>query len=778
MNRSLRQRLTGILQRLLPARWVFVPIAIVLAAGPVAAAPENQIPWQVTADRLEHDRAADRYLAVGNVVIARQGVQLNADRVVLDHRTMYAEAEGHVMVTSENDVITGQRLAMNLETETGTIYQGTVFLSRNHFYLHGDRLQKLGPDTYQGDPVQLTTCDGPAPAWRITGRHLEVAVEGYGTLDHATFWARRLPLFYTPKLIFPAKSKRQTGLLPPELGLSDRLGEEYTQPFFWAIDGQQDATFYLRHMGRRGQMFGSEYRFVRDQASRGTVMVDFLDDRKIDDGTTASEQWAWAETPARGNRDRYWWRARIDQSLPGQFLARLDVDIVSDADYLREFTNGMNGFSASDRVFADTFGRELDAAEDPVRTNRLNINRSGSQYSLNLDTQWLDDVIGRRDDGVNDVLQQLQSVTLDGVRQPLLASGLYFDLDSEYRYFYLDNRRRAQRLDVHPRIYRPVQMRPYLSLEPSMGVRETVWIVDTDSAGAEARHKPLNREMVDFKLDATSGIYRVYRPGRWGIEALKHSILPQIVYDYTPGVVQDKYPALDDLDRLAEVNQITGRLTQTFTTRTQAPLPAVGRPDRAADKTAASRPVYREIGYIEISQTYDIIEAREENPFERSDPNRRRAFSPISLEGEFSPVDGLRLTADAQRSPYSDHYECHNVALQLADPRGDTFFVEHRYTYNSSQSVFTQLLVPLTDTLTTYSEWERNLHDRHNLQIGAGLLYSAQCWALDFGYLKEYGSGKRFAFMIHLFGLGGLGQASVIERRIRDPFAMRQGNPD
>ena len=372
---------------------------------------------------------------------------------------------------------------------------------------------------------------------------------------------------------------------------------------------------------------------------------------------------------------------------------------------------------------------------------------------------------GRREDGVNDVLQQLQTITLDGARQPLGEAGLYFDLDSEYRYFYLDNRRRGQRIDLYPRIYRPLRLGHYLSIEPSVGLRETLWYADTDDTAGTARGKLLSREMADFRLDTSSELYRVYRPERWGIEALKHSIQPQMVYHYIPRVAQTKYPSYDGVDRLAEQQQVSAVLTQTFTTRSRpapagpagrsAPAPPgrhTGTPDGtitgAPDANDADAPsatdtaVYREIGRIQVSESYDILAAREENPLERADANRRTPLTPVQVELEFSPTEALVLRADAAHSPYSGHYDTHNASVQASDPRGDSLFVEHRYTYNASESIYTQLLVPIGERLTGYVEWERNLHDLHHLETGVGLLYAAQCWALDVGYLQEYGGGN------------------------------------
>ena len=97
-------------------------------------------------------------------------------------------------------------------------------------------------------------------------------------------WAKKMPVMYTPYFYYPARKKRQTGLLLPEAGISDRWGIYYNQPFFWAIDKSSDATFYGQYMDKRGLRPGVEYRYYLDDWSKGTWMVDGLFDKKVDDG--------------------------------------------------------------------------------------------------------------------------------------------------------------------------------------------------------------------------------------------------------------------------------------------------------------------------------------------------------------------------------------------------------------------------------------------------------------------------------------------------------------
>jgi hypothetical protein len=47
----------------------------------------------------------------------------------------------------------------------------------------------------------------------------------------------------------------------------------------------------------------------------------------------------------------------------------------------------------------------------------------------------------------------------------------------------------------------------------------------------------------------------------------------------------------------------------------------------------------------------------------------------------------------------------------------------------------------------------------------------ASCWSLDIGYAEEEGD-KKYALMVNLYGLGGLGSAYA-GSKIENPFAYR-----
>jgi len=714
---------------------------------------DPKAPWNIVADEIQYDDNANQYIAKGNVTITKQDKNLSADYVRFDQKNMKAFANGHVIMTVGQDILTGSRMEMDLNTETGTVYNGTIFLQENHFYIKGDKLKKVGKDSYTADKASITTCDGDRPAWKITGRNLKITIEGYGFVKHAALWAKEIPVLYTPFLFFPAKLKRQSGLLPPQFGYSDRKGAQYIQPFYWAINRSSDATFYLDSMAHRGEKLGLEYRYVLDERSKGTLMYDFLNDKKVDDGSPgSSERWGYEDDDfLRPNSNRYWFRMKHDQALPFGFSSKLDLDIVSDQDYLLEFKDGLTGFKQNDSYFLKTFGRDLDDNDDPVRTNFLNLNRIWPAYSLNAELLWYDNVISRRWEETDTTLQKLPFIEFDGAKQRIFSSSFYFDLDSEYTYFYREDGARGHRMDAHPRFYLPYRYKNYLTVEPSLGVRETVWYLDKDEYSPSDK-KRLNRQIYDTKIDFFSEIYHIFNVKGKSIEKIQHKIRPQITWDYIPEQDQDEYPLFDELDRIEKQNLIIYSITNTLTSRSKGNREKkeayiLDKPNGHENYNPPGY-AYNQFCRFKLEQSYDINKEKDDDP---------EPLSPIYAELELIPGRYFSINADAEWSHYDNRFRSHNIELNLWDNRGDRLFVEYRYTIDSSESIYTDFLLKVSDRLSAYAEYERDIYNGQVIEYGLGFLYETQCWSLDFHLIKDE-SDYEYQFMIKLFGIGDIGQ--------------------
>ncbi|WP_169728977.1 LPS-assembly protein LptD [Desulfatirhabdium butyrativorans] len=723
---------------------------------------DPSVPWHIAADELSYDSQAEVYVAKGNVTITKLNKRLSADFVRFDHKKMIAHASGNVVMVAGEDLLSGNAIDVDLVSETGVLYEGTIFLKENHFYISGEKIQKTGDQTYKAEKAALTSCDGSKPDWKITGRNVNVTIEGYGTLSHATLQAKDVPVLYAPYFVFPAKTKRQSGLLVPEFAYSSRNGFEYTQPLYWAISDNSDATLYGMHITQRGEKVGLEYRYVLDPESKGMAIFDYLSDSKVDDGTgTSSQDWGYpGDAYLRPNSDRYWFRMKHDQALPDRIHAKLDLDIVSDQDYLQDFRHGYLGFDQSNLEFYSVFGRNIDDYNDPVRVNRLNLSKYWTGYSLNAEARYYDNVNYRRWSDTDPTLQKLPVIDFYGSKKEVPSTPLYFEATSQYVNYYRKDGTRGHRADLYPRVSYPYRFRNYFTFEPSVGVRETAWYVDEFKEHPQDSNSAMSRNIYDLNLDLSTELFKIFPFEAGSTEKLKHIIRPQLVYSYIPNRDQDGYPNFDSTDRIQGENLLTYSLTNTLISkaRPKTELPA----ESQRREFLPSDYLYNEFMRFYVEQSYDIYKANHNDP---------EPFTPIYGELQYEPFRYLTLQADAQYSHYQSNFKTRNIGSLVSDTRGDKLFVEYRYERDFAESIYTNLLFSISKNLHAYTDYEQNLYDAQRISSGFGVKYIAQCWSIDVRFIDEM-DDRRYVLLLNLFGIGGFG-SSTPSREFEDIFGGR-----
>ncbi len=730
-----------------------------MAADLKSLAKNGKQPWRVAADELKYDRATDQYIGKGNVSISRGDTRLTADFVRFDQKTMRAFARGHVILNAGGDIVTGDSVEIDLNTETGTIYNGTVFYKQKHFFIRGKKLQKVGPETFTAERISVTTCDGPSPDWKLTGSNVKLTNEGFGSVSNAALWVKGVPVLWAPYLIFPTKRKRQTGFLLPEIDQSDRLGFQYVQPFFWAISQSSDATFYAQVFSKRGFKMGGEYRYMLDDWSRGTLMADYWRDTEVDDGEgTNSQDWGYTyDDVLRTNKDRYWVRGKADQLLPYGFSATVDLDVVSDQDYLREIRDQMTGYYDTRNAFLRTFGRDLDDYDDPVRVNQFDARRNWGKFSLESAVRWNDDTRLRNSDEPDTTLQYLPYISFQGSKQQLLDSPVYYKLNSSFDYFYREEGQAALRGDLYPRIYLPIRYKGYFTFEPSMGLRGTAYHVTQFEDEQNNPGRDQTRGIFDVGADLKTEVFRIFEINGKRVERIKHQLRPRIVYGYIPRVNQDDLPDFDSIDRIGKKSLLTYSLTNTLTSK----IRKAPRKRKNAEGQSEAVPndwdyEYRRVLWFYLEQSYDFNDGND-GLTSQPDDEYIGPFMPLHAELELTPFKYLALQGQVDFDVYETDFIKNGVAVRLSDYRRDRLYVEHRRKKDDYDSIYSSLLININDKLWLNGEWEQDLEQNEKVRVGGGLLYQSQCWAFRFNYTSEQDE-DRFSFMVDLTGIGGFGK--------------------
>ena len=477
---------------------------------------------------MNYDQDTNTYTAIGEVVIKKGDRVLKSDYARLDRNTMIAEARGKVEYTAGGDELRGDQLTIDLKKQTGEVEKGRLFLKKNNYHVTGARIWKTGESTYRILDGTITSCDGDEPPWIITAKDFDVTVEGYGELHQASLRARNIPVLYTPYLIFPVKTKRQSGLLIPEPGYSQRDGLLLNVPFYWAISDNLDATFYQSLLSNRGYMQGAEFRYVSGPNSKGAIMADYLSKDML------SEEEFKAKHNIEPYNERYWIRGKANQDLPKGYVLKVDLDWVSDRDYLREFRGAGNGLDRNRPYFLSEFGRDFDDETVLDRRNTAIVTRSLGNYNFTGEFQYFQEL-----DNTDDALNQLPYLRYDSIKYEL-GKNFFFQWNSNYNYYWRKNLDRGQFLELNPTLSYPYKLLNVLNTETSVGVNQSFFQVENKTSNATEDWGA--RTVPNLKLDLSTDIQRVFDVSEEKLRKIKHTIRPQLIYDYTPEVTNNNTP--------------------------------------------------------------------------------------------------------------------------------------------------------------------------------------------------------------------------------------------
>lgn len=696
----------------------------------------NETPWRIWAKSLSYNEKDGTYLAEGDVAITKAQQTLYTQKAVFNKKTGVAKVSGGLRLETDGDIITGQKGWFNLETQTGEIMDGSLFLRSNHYYVSGSLMQKVGKDTYVIKDCSVTTCDGVNPDWTITGSEVKVTIEGYGTVKHSAFRIRGLPILYIPYMFFPAKTKRQTGLLPPSAGYSTLNGGQFEVPFFWAISEQTDATFYQRYMSKRGYMQGVEFRYLVDESSKGILEFNILSD-KIKEKNMNDRDSFEVSPYDRTNRTRYWVRSRSDQELPLGVVARLDTDYVSDQDYLREFKKSLFGFSTRTDLAGES-RRPFAEKRSPTRRSALRLSHDAESMSLQGVASYYQQV----EDPSEKRYAKQPLGSLDFILLPEQFKGLpvFFDIESSYDYIWSDEAERGHNISVSPQLNFPLWLGPYVEFEPSFKyIYDALWV---ESGNEQKDHQ--YQAVYDANVRLATNVERVYDLEWFNAKKVRHKISPTLNYTYrgfrTNGD-EDNPPWSTSVFEDYKKEQINNRISFSLNNFLDA---------RLEDKKG--RVTYHQWATFKLVQGYDLDKAGGDKD--------DRPLTPLRAELTASPFPAFDLKGSTGWNHYDHGFTETTLSGELyvnrSGGRIDSYEVDYQYVKDGQKNLSFRFDVNLSYGFSAGASLQRDFDVDYNISSAGWLGYQSQCWGLKLGAERESGDTTVIA-VIRLVGLGDAG---------------------
>ena len=697
-------------------------------------------PWALEAGQITFQNDPQKITANGEVVLRHNekepdsSLEIRADSIIFHNSGSTLDAQGNVFLKQKDGEISATSILFGLQDHTGKLTGTTISPTDNEINFSGQQVEMISESRYIFYDGRATSClsePNKSPAWSINWRKADITVDGMAYLQGATFNIKKMPLLYFPFLALPAKITRQTGFLFPEISNSGRDGIGTVVPLFVNLSPSSDLTFCPGYCEKRGSFSGFEFRNVTDNNSRATLAINYLYDRTEDQGQPASEDDYRQDGYLRTEHTRYWLRAKADHYFRPESVIRVDVDVVSDQDYLTEYRGDMTGFTQSNQDFLSDFSRGFQEASLYSRESILQFSSRGKQNTSGLEIRHVTSAL--TDPTASEPLQTLPRMVFNS-RLPLNNLPFSFDWSSGYVQYRPQEGIGYQRLDLAPHLVMPLPFGPLVEGTIAGGLSETMYRIETvgnpingwDSTTTQ------NRNSWDLSANIAAVLARDFTLK--AEQQLTHTFRPNLSYNYRESRDQSELPNFDSFDRLIDNNILTAELNNYF----------------QSNQIIGQKFMTRQLGYLKFNQSYDLGESNRT----LTGPNdKRRPFSNLALDLEISPLDRLFLRYQTTLSVYGQGINSYHLQSRYSNSRQDNLTINYDYLKGSTRNMIISSKLKLTAKLVANYSTTRSLFDNHATDESIGLQYNSQCWGVELSNTRN-SEDRRLMLTFSLTGIG------------------------
>ena len=728
---------------------IFTVAALLASLTLAYGADEAPLPWKITADRITHEQKPEKIIAEGNVFLQQyEGeipdkdeipsvLEIKADRIQYNVKENSVNGSGNLRVIEKNYELRASEAQMELVNQIGVFKEASIFWEENNVSISADLIEKTARETYHIEDGKFTVCPAEknkAPDWSIWGRDVKVSLNEYARLKHATFRIKDVPVFYLPYLRLGLATNKKSGFLFPEYSSSSRNGTGLITPFFINLSPSYDMTLFPGYYSKRGPVLAAEFRYAAGYNSRGTFMFNYLED-DLEDTTENDFK---SDGILRTNSKRYWFRGKADHDFGNRLVAKLDIDVISDRDYLQEFKKGIIGFDQSKSSFLSLYNRGFQAETVDRRVNTLQLSKIWNTTDLQTEIRVINDLR----DGPDEVTPPwaVPRIAYSGLL-PFLRTPLDLTWGSEYVYYWRDEGVGAHRIDLFPQLNGPIALTPYLEASYLVGLRETLYFIephDTLSEEFWGDRDFENRTFFNILLTGATTLSRDYDLPIKKYKTFRHAMRPELSYILMKGNGQDDLPILDNEDRIIEKHWMQYGFNNYF------------RAIRL-DETALFS---NNFSSFKINQVYDID--AEDHP-----------FSDLYFEFILRGFQDLFFRYETTVSVYDEGVTSYSLETRYQNKRGDKLNIDYRYKLHrdieppffytdaggeSLHEISGNVESKLSRLFSVKFYSTYSLSTKNTIDSTFSLIYHNPCWTLEFAANRTV-DDKGFYILFSLAGI-------------------------
>jgi len=388
--------------------------------------------FEFTAQRVELLQGGEKLYAEGDIIVEAETYLLYAQRAIYDRKRDFLELFHFKLFDfSQNATTLGEHAFFDLRNNELMSSKVFIFFKKEGFRLKAWEFKKNALNEYFAQRALITTCELDCereefPPWSVEVRDLILTPEGYTSSKATYFRAKGVPLLYLPQKVYlpkmslPLFEPRKRGFLFPNISQGNRLGLGLQLPYFIPLTDQIDFTIAPLYTTKRGLLWDLENQFALSNETKGVFKVRYLEDTKRGEYLTT-------KVP----ENRYWATGKIDIASGKNWDLHLDIDFVSDKDFLEEFNVGEGSFDRAKGLYLERFNRDLEDKSQDYRTSKLWFQYTRNSLYTRLQSAYLDyEGPGNK----KEVLQPLAQLRLNLL--PFSFREILPSLSLDYHYFY------------------------------------------------------------------------------------------------------------------------------------------------------------------------------------------------------------------------------------------------------------------------------------------------------------------------------------------------------
>ncbi|QJQ94779.1 MULTISPECIES: LPS-assembly protein LptD [Halomonadaceae] len=491
-------------------------------------------PGEVRTESDEAHYGADGEIILGGeVILRRDNSQLESTQVRVNAEHDRAFASGPLAIRDQGLLIRGSAAEISLVSDDADVETAHYVLHDQRLRGNAQRLEQIEEGLFRMDQANFTTCDPGDNLWMVVGNDVLIDQrQGFATARHARLEVGEVPVFYWPWVRFPIDDRRHSGFLWPALGLT-RGSFDYSQPYYFNLAPNYDATLSPRWIADRGLLLGGEFRYLYPTDAgqiEGAYMVD-------DDGGTSRNP----NDPERtfAGEDRWY----VDYRHQGRFSPQVGYNLRYGA--------------ASDGRYFEDFGSTFGERDLNYLSRLAQIDYRGALWQLDARAQGYQ----KLEDPLNDSdkpFYRLPSLSAsarwsqdNGFYQQWRSNATYFWRDVDENRVPLREAATGGRMHLSPALgWRASPSWGFL--EPRMEMLHTAYELDYGDRDTE-RSTSLTRTVPVTSIDGGLVFERELDLGQ---RSYRQTLEPRLNYAYVPARDQREFPDFDSDERAFSWDQL------------------------------------------------------------------------------------------------------------------------------------------------------------------------------------------------------------------------------